>query len=70
MKLTKAELEKINTMPDLVELCKLAIKVNERGLKKKLCFEFLEGLIRVFKKCPLVKILDQREEQPQNNTGQ
>ena len=61
MKLTKADLEKINTMPDLVELCKLAIKVNERGLKKKLCFEFLEGLVRVFQACPLVKIIDQRE---------
>ena len=62
MKLTKADLEKINTMPDLVELCKLAIKIDERGLKKKFCFDLIEGMVRVFKEqCPLVKIIDQRE---------
>lgn len=57
MRLTAKELSKINDIPELADFCKIAIKVNERGLKKDFCFRLLEGMTIVFKKhCPLVKV--------------
>ncbi len=60
MKLTIKELEKINNIPCLVELCKVVINIVERGARKEYCIGVLEDLTAVFKKeCPLFRLINQ-----------
>lgn len=56
--LTNKDLEEINKMSSLVELCKEVIKVSRYGVNKEYCLEIIENLTPLFKKhCPELKLV-------------
>lgn len=57
--LTEKEIEKVNKIPTLVELCKLAVEIQDSGLNKDYCFDVLESFIPVLKRhCPILKVVN------------
>lgn len=57
MKLTKADLERINTIPSLAKLCKAVLDVVDYGTNQRYCFDVMESLIPVFKNhCKVFKL--------------